>query len=133
MTIYVEVIAAPPGAQEQTVTAHGDLSGHRVVMPRPEDGQVEYADAGDLRYLNGPLWMTSTAMESGANGQAVTYGEATEPSWAWAPGETLWLAANGAMTQIVPDASNALFARRVGTALTPTTIFFDPQIPIMLT
>lgn len=115
------------------VTAHGTLSGHRVVMPRPEDNTVEYADASNLRYLSGPLWLTMHSAVDGEDVEVVTYGQATEPTWSWTPGVALWLATAGAMTQVVPVATTALFARMVAVALTPTTLFFDLQVPILLT
>jgi hypothetical protein len=53
----------------------------------------------------------------------------TEPSWQWIPGP-LWLGSNGVITQTIPVTG---MQWRLGTALTATTVLWEPDMPIIQT
>lgn len=108
-----------------------NLSGHRAVSPRA-DGTLEYADPTQLVNINRAVWLTTSAVSAGAVAAVRTMGEVIEPSWSWTPGMAVYLGANGMLTQTVPVAPSSAFLLELGTAITPTSLFFDPGIPIAL-
>lgn len=122
--------ADPHDAFRQTAVASAPLSGQRVVTTDVAN-ELVYASQDSLDGRSGPLWLTSVAAGAGESIPVVTGGEFEEPSWSWTPKLRLWLGLNGQLTQTPPD-SPALFSVRLGVALTPTLIYFDPSAPIIL-
>lgn len=119
-----------PGGGSATipVTAHANLSGHRVVKQRP-DGTVDYADPSTPGDKNLPLWLTLTAIAVGATGDVQVAGEVTEPTWNWTAGLPLYLTPSGTLSHTPP---NSGFIVQVASALSSVLIFWDPKVPIAL-
>lgn len=124
----VEGPQGPSGTNRFLRTAAVIVSGHRIVVARA-DGAVEYAD-NTLSLRRAP-WLTTRAALANDIVEVLALGELIEPSWAWIPGEPLYLGSNGLMTQTPPLAP--AFLLELGVALTPTSIFYDPKMPIALT
>lgn len=108
------------------------LSGHRLVAPGGPDGDITYTDATDQTYLTLPIWLTTSASGLGETAVMVAYGVVVEPSWAWEPGDALFLGTGGRITTEVPTPETAVFYRRIGTALDETSIFYNPEPPVAL-
>lgn len=107
------------------------LSGHRLVVPG-DDGRVGYADNDDPDHLNRPVWLTRGAALAGAQVDLLALGELTEPSWAWIPGSAIYLGTAGGVTQTPPSSPSATFLLQVAMPTTPTTVFYNPKVPIVL-
>lgn len=103
-----------------TKLAAAALSGHRLVRCVSAT-QVNYADAGTADHADDVLGMTLGAAAMGATVDVLCEGEATEPSWSWAPLEAIYLGAAGALTQTPPSAPSA-FSLPIGYALSATTL-----------
>lgn len=113
-----------------SVLAAANLSGHRVVRSQG-DGTVVYASSGSSADAASDLYLTTGAIMSGASGDAVALGVVDEPSWTWTPGP-VYLSTNGTLTQTPPSLGNGdMFIRQVGSALSPTSLFFNPGAPIV--
>lgn len=112
-------------------TGAAPIGGHRLVSPQA-DGTLELADPTDLAEIHRPVWLTTQAAGADEDTTVVSFGPVTEPSWAWTPGAPLYLAANGLLTHTVPTAPGSAFLKAVASAVTPTTIQYDPQPPIQL-
>jgi len=123
--------AGPAGAgtAEITILAGATLSGHRAVKEL-SDGTVVYASKDTLGDRHAPIWLTLGAAASGTPVTVQTYGEVTEPSWAWTSGQPIWLGANGLLTQVIPSTG---FVLQVASALEPTVLYWEPKVPIVLT
>lgn len=132
------VVALAPGSQGPPGPSGGslvrvagvNLSGHRLVVPR-SDGEVIYADNATVAHTSLPIWLTLGAALAGGSVTVVALGEVIEPTWAWTPEGSIYLGANGVLTQTVPS-SPARFIEQVAVAETPTSIYFDPKIPITI-
>lgn len=128
VTIGVPGVQGPPGEDGTTgtsiiveKTAGEALGGHRMV--RITGGKAMYADARFADHGDDVFGMTTQAAALDDAVQIVTYGQITEPSWAWAPEEPLFLSQDGLLSQ-TPDPSMA-FDLIVGFAETSTTILLD--------
>jgi hypothetical protein len=99
------------------------LSGHRVVH-LDFDGTLAYASSDGI--AQGPFMLTTGAADADTEVSVLAIGEITEPSWAFEPGP-VFLGLNGLLTQIAPTQGYVI---RVGYATSPTSMFFDPQLPI---
>lgn len=131
----LQAILALLAERPDTVTvqrvAHGALSGERVVCPL-DSGEVIYGDDGDLTQINRPMWLTTGAWAPSALATLTAYGLVTESGWTWTPGLPLFLEDNGFMSQTPPTSATAAFSLQVGTAVTATSIFFNPSAPLEL-
>ncbi len=114
-----------------TAVAATNLSGHRMVTPRP-DGTLGYASNTEPTHLHAPLWMTLGAATAGATVEVLCSGPASEPSWSWSTGP-LWLGEDGYLTRTPPVAPFAVFVAQVGAATGVTTAVIDRQPSIVLT
>lgn len=121
---------APADSVEFVMVAATNLSGQRLVSPRASDDRVEYADPSDPSFLHRPVWMTTAAALAGDQVTVMAFGRITEPGWSWTPQEPIYLGAAGTPTQVPPVAPDFLI--EVATAETPTTISYDPKIPLVL-
>lgn len=133
----VEVAAQGPSGASATFFADPKiagvtLSGHRIVTT-DEDGDLIYADNTDLTHARRVKWLTTGAVDAGLEAALLAFGEIVEPSWSWTPTEPIYLGANGLLTQVAPTTPTAAYLVGVGVALTPTSMFFNPQMPIALT
>lgn len=106
------------------------LSGHRVVTPRTPDGKLVYADPNTLNDVQRQLWLTTGAWAADVDATVVSYGLVEESSWNWIVGRQVYLNDVGTLTQIVPVSSNSAFLAVIGTAVSPTELFFDPKLTV---
>lgn len=125
-------VGPPNGNPGRTVIAGMTVSGHRLVTPQPDD-TIVYADNSMVASCVLPVWLTTGAIMQGEQGPVVFLGIVSEPSWTWAPSEPIFLGANGLLTQTAPTlASGAAFVLIVAHAISPTELFFNPKVPIVL-
>lgn len=123
------LIVGPRGAQGDAATpvivrlAGEALGGHRAVKIAI-DGLARYASPGDADVQGVVGVTTGAAVEDGVV-TIQTSGEMTESGWSWTPGGIIYLAASGALTQILPS-SGSIY--QVGKAIGPTTMFIDPRL-----
>ena len=125
--------SGPPGADGDgviTLLASGALGGHRLVAADGAGG-VTYASCDDPTDLPAVLGMTLHAATDGAAIAISRVGEVEESSWAWTPGQPVYLGLAGVPTQTLPP--QALFGLIVGIPTTPTTLFLAPREPISFT
>lgn len=140
VTIVIEaspVVISSGGSGSGTTITHTavaavDLSGQRLVVPQT-DGTLIYATDATVADLALPVWMTLGAIMAGQSGTVLCYGPATEVSWSWTAASAVYLSALGVMTQALQTvAGGATFLLQVAKAVSPTEIFYDPQMPIVL-
>lgn len=107
------------------------LGGQRVVTP-VIDGYVDYAANTELTIVTRPFWLTKDAADEDDVANLLAIGIFNEPSWTWTVDGPIYLDINGLLTQTVPVFPSAAFRVQLATALTPTTIYYNPQIPTVL-
>lgn len=132
LTALQDGFANTAGTVDLERVAATDLSGHRVVVPGA-GGMVGYGDNSEVGQVDLSFWMTTGAAVANDLVSLLAVGTFTEPSWTWTPGAPIYLGVAGALTQTAPTAPTAAFLVKVATALTPTTIFYNPGLPILLT
>jgi hypothetical protein len=104
------------------------ISAHRVVRLN-QAGQLEYASCDNLSHKNSILGISVTAGNVSEITNVARVDTLIEPTWSWVPNEPLYLGINGFITQTPPT---SLFLLSVGVALSPTKIFINIGIPIIL-
>jgi len=119
--------AGQPGEASVQFPAGEAIGGHRAV--RLIAGRVYYADNTELTGANVLLGVSKGAAVEDALVTIQTLGLMTEPSWAWAPDQPVFVGVNGLLTQAVPVAG---FSLMVGFATSPTQIFIGLKMPIIL-
>lgn len=123
--------AGAPGASAGDLTkiAQVALSGQRAVKLLTDGIQVNYADNTDAGSRQLSVALTKNAALAGDLVTLLTFGDYEEPSWSWTPGGVIYLGTNGLLTQTAPSAP--AFLRILGTAVSTTRIWWDPQPPIV--
>lgn len=113
----------PPGTNGTTVvkTASVSLSGHRAVVLN-SSGEAIYADASTIAHRDKVLGITTGAASARADATIKTYGELTEPSWAWTLDDPVFLGLTGLLTQTPPTSG---FVQRIGFPTAATKLFID--------
>ena len=117
----------PGGSISHTALASVAIGGHRAVINTVAG--VAYADASDPTHIARVVGVTTA---SAAGGSPITFqssGKITEPSWAWTPDADIFVGLNGLLTQSIPGA--AVFAQRLGFALSPTEMWVELGEPIV--
>ena len=104
------------------------LSGHRVVV-LDADQRAIYADRTDATHASKVLGLTTSAVSGGERVRIQTYGELTEPSWAWTLDEPVFVGVSGQLTQTPPVAG---FSQAIGFPISPTTLFINLGESIIL-
>jgi hypothetical protein len=129
----IEIVS--PGPQGGTaevgvldVVAGATISGHRAVKPL-SSGKVSYASNTTPGDIDLPIWLTLSAAVLDAPLAVVTFGEVSEPSWSWTPGEAIFLSTNGMLTQTPPSSG---FLLQVAAAIQATVLFWEPKVPVNL-
>lgn len=121
----------PPGPSGDigllSLTAATILSGHRAITTN-NAGDAIYADKNTPSHVSKVLGVCTHAAIAGATIAIKTFGELTEPSWNWTPGGSIYLNANGILTQTPPTTG---FSLELAYALTPTTIFISLKQPFV--
>lgn len=118
------------GGTYTTKLAASALGGHRIVRAVSAT-EVDYASNDVIAHGDDVLGMTIGAASAGATVQVANEQDITEPSWAWAPQEPLFLGTNGQITQDIPDDS-AAFLLVVGFATSATSARIRIEQPIYL-
>jgi hypothetical protein len=123
----------PPGEPTTYRYIAGEtLSGHRVVALSTSN-HVLYASNTNTSQLNTVLGITTGAALGGEYVNVKFAGMLVEPTWNWAPGLPVYLGANGVLTQTIPTLENgSLFILYMGNPITPTTLYINIKIPIIL-
>jgi hypothetical protein len=122
-----ETVPAPTPdayAHRFLMTAGVTLSGHRAVIS--DNGIATYASQNNPAHDGKLAGITMGAALEGDTVTVHALGLLTEPTWSFTPG-AIWLGENGVITQTKP-VTGLLW--RLGTALTPTTILWKPDLPI---
>lgn len=104
------------------------LSGHRVVVN--DAGTLVYADPTNPVHSALVPLLTTAAAGAGDVIQVLAMGPLEESTWTWAPGQHLFVGANGVLTATAP--TSGVWMRVVGSTTDATHIYFDPQPPIVL-
>lgn len=128
----LELVWATPGeANPTTYIAAENLSPRRIVV-LTAPGAVAYASNTVAPHADMIFGMTKGSAIMGDQVQISRKGEEiSEPSWAWIPGQILFLGTNGVLIQSEP-VSPALFSLIVGFATSPTTILLDVREPVFI-
>jgi hypothetical protein len=87
--------------------------------------QIDLASSDNLSHADTILGVTTNAAVLGGNCNVVNQGFITESSWAFTPGQNVFLGLNGALTQVTPVFPGSAFQRVIGVAVSPDTIFVD--------
>ena len=103
--------------------AAGDIAAFQVVTLEGAP-----ADSGDLAQRGHVLGIALEAVLDGFSGRAVFEGEVTNPGWAWAAGQKLFL--NGTALSASPPAAG--FSQQIARAKSATTIVVQLEPPILL-
>lgn len=103
------------------------LSGHRAIATNAL-GALEYADNLNPAHANSVLGITVRAFQVGEMAEIIVEGKVEESSWNWIPGKSIFLSANGTLTQTVPQSG---FLLAIGKALSPTKVLIEVQQPII--
>ena len=111
----------PPGAILHTATAATALGGHRAVFIASTGAQ--HADNATEAHAGRVAGVTVAAASIGALVSFQSSGRLAEPSWTWTPDADIWLGTAGQLTQTYP--SGAVFAQRLGYAITATEMWID--------
>jgi hypothetical protein len=128
--LVIEVgIPGPPGPDSSIVSRNASvaLSGHRMVT-LAADGRLLYADHMNVDHAGVVLGLTLNAAAENDPIDVKTYGEVTHAGWSWTPNESIFLGANGALTQVAPATG---FSLVVGFALSATTMLINIEPPII--
>ena len=102
------------------------LSALRVVTR--DNGGVIYAELVPHQAHRALGFLTSS-VAVGATAIAPTFGEFSDNSWDWNMTKPIWLGAHGALTQTPPTSG---YLRVVAAPISPTSILFEAQPPIIL-
>lgn len=123
-------IAGGGSSTVETYVAGATVNGHRVVVTNAS-GQAIHADNTDPTHANAATKISLGAALFGENVQVQLIGRITEPSWNWTPNGTIYVGAEGVLTQVVP-ASPAVYSKPVAVAETTTRILIVQEPPTML-
>jgi hypothetical protein len=117
----------PGGSSTYTGVAAEALGGHRVVIN--SSAGLAYADASVADHAVRVVGVTLSAAVGGQPVPFQSSGKITEPSWSWTPDADIFLGLNGLLTQSIPG--TAVFAQRLGFALSPTEMWVELGEPII--
>ncbi|MEQ1709441.1 MAG: hypothetical protein ABL864_14030 [Terricaulis sp.] len=122
----------PTGYSSAIFTAEAEeaLSGHRCVA-WTATGTVEYADNATAGHAWATVGITTGAASAGASATVQASGEMIEGSWSWIPLGLIYLGTGGLLTQTAP--AGPAFLRVLGHAIDATSMWIDPQQPIIQT
>lgn len=110
-----------------TKTAHGTLSGHRVVYSYSVT-EVAYPDQASYLDVGKIIGITTGAAANGGDVVIQDSGILIEPGWQWTAGD-VWLSSDGQLTQTQP-ATGCLV--RIGSALSATAIQINIEFIVQL-
>lgn len=87
------------------------------------------ADSSNLAHLNLVFGVATGGVLAGSAVTIQTYGLMEDNGWNWVAGSSVFLGTDGTLTQTAPTAG---FAQKIGMPLDPTTLFIEPQPPVVL-
>ncbi len=109
------------------------LSGHRIVVTDTASGKAIYAQWNNNAHAHAAFKMTLQAALADADVRVKMSGRVEDPSFAYTPGDTLYLIANGQLSAILPTTGlGATFIRPVAVVETATRILLLQHPPIVL-
>lgn len=120
-------VPGPPGG-ETLYTADEPISALRVVR-LSGDGHVRLARPEEAESKS-PLGISLQAAAPDNTLRVVLEGEASDDSWSWTPGQSVFLGTEGSLTGSQPP--NQPMSIVVGTAPTPTSLMVRIQPPLFL-
>lgn len=106
-----------PGLVTLDGTAGENLSGHRAVYL--SQGSFFYADKDSEEKMMSVAGVTTGAVLSGGNIQAISLGVISEPSWTWTYPAPVFIGNNGQLVQARPTVG---FLVQIGSAFSPDSI-----------
>ena len=118
------------GSTTETYVAGATMNGHRVIVTNAS-GQAVHADNLTVAHANAATKISLGAAVFGGDVQVQLIGRITEPSWAWTPGGTIYVGADGVLTQTPPTLPSA-FSKPVAVAETATRILIVQEPPTIL-
>lgn len=107
--------------------ASAPLSALRVVTI--SNGELVYADSSNVSHAYSVLGLLLQSTSTGQQVRALTDGPVMDAAWAWSPLLPVWLGNAGYLTQTAPTSG---FQLQVATAVTPISLDFEIQEPIIL-
>lgn len=123
-------VAGAGGGGLESYTAGATVNGHRVIVTNAS-GQAVHADNATAAHANAATKISVGAALVGQTVQVQLVGRITEPSWSWTPGGTIYVGADGVLTQTTP-VSPAVFSKVVAVAETATRILIVQESPVIL-
>jgi len=123
----VDALLVVKAGHSITAPAAEIIHGHRAAWITA-DG-VYHASSDIPASAPGTLGITANAAEIAADVQVRVLGSMTEPTWAWTPGQPIYVGVGGALTQTPPAAG---YIREIALAVTATTVLIRPMMPITL-
>lgn len=121
-SIVAVIGPAGPSFTASVYQAGEAIGGHRAVVIKA-DGKVWLVSPADAE-ASGVAGITTGAVAAGGQVPIASFGEVEEAGWNWAPGP-IWLGANGALTQIVPNAGAIV---SLGVSAGPTKMIVSPRL-----
>lgn len=121
----------PAPASEVQILAQAavNLSGHRAVR-YDATGRLVYASADALDDADTVIGITKRAVVGGGSVEVITHGQVlTETTWAWEPGNPIFLREDGMLSQVPPVSGVVCI---VGIAESSTQMLVDPKISVCL-
>lgn len=120
----------PGTASAEIYVAATTLSGHRVIATNGA-GLAIYADNTNVDHAIQAARISLGAADMGENISVQVSGRITEPSWSWIAGGSIYVGANGVLTQSIPEAP-AVFSKVIAVAETATRILILNESPVLL-
>lgn len=103
------------------------VSGHRVVAAI--GGVAVHADIADPAHADAVIGLSLGAAAGGAPATIQASGEVAESSWAWTPGQPLFVAAGGMLSHTAPAAG---WTQLIAVAISSTRILLNPRQAVYL-
>jgi hypothetical protein len=124
--VIVGAAAIPEG---QIVAAGSALSGHRAIALVA--GVAVYADFADIDHAYLTIGVSKNAVLAGEPLRVFNRQSIEESTWAWSPGQPVFLGQGGLLSQAVP-VSPAKFILQVGIAISTHRLDVDITRPIFI-
>lgn len=119
----------PPGAVTLSgVAGAAGVSGHRVVIATAAG--LQHADTGNPQHADAVIGLTLNAAAPGGAVTLQTVGDVTESSWAWTPGEPLFVVGSDGLLSHTPPASG--WVQVFAVAVSATRILLTPRQAVLL-
>lgn len=111
-----------------TYAAHDDVAAHIVLRVR-SDGEVEALDPASATTADSVVGISAAAAVAGAQVTILREGPVFDSGWNWTPGQPVYAAAAGALTQVAPSTGACV---RMGVATSQCAILLQVGEPLYL-